>query len=106
MARFLACAVVAILAAVGLVGCGDDSGGSVSARDETQPTTTTTGKSSTEADFVGLTKKAAIAKAEAEGRPWRISREDGESFPGTLDYSPDRVNFEIDNGMVTSAIFG
>jgi hypothetical protein len=106
MARFLVCAVVAILAAVGIIGCGDDSGSSVSARDQTQPTTTTTVKSTTEADFVGLTKNAAIAKAKAGGRLWRISREDSESFPGTLDYNPDRVNFEIDNGTVTSAIFG
>ena len=106
MTRFLACAVVGILAAVGIAGCGDDSGGSVSARDKTQETTTTNHGSSTEADFVGLTKKAAIAKAEAEGRPWRIASEDGESFPATLDYNPDRVSFDITNGKVTSATFG
>jgi hypothetical protein len=107
MARFLACAVVGILAAVGVVGCGDDSGSSVSARDNTpEATTTTTMATSTEADFVGLTKKAAIAKAEAEGRPWRIASEDGESFPATLDYNPNRVSFDVTNGMVTKATFG
>ena len=105
MARFLACAVVAVLMAVGIVGCGDDSGGSVAARDTTKETTTTVAPS-TASEYVGLSKKAAIAKAEAEHRPWRISSEDGESFPGTLDYNPDRVNFDINQGHVTAANFG
>ncbi len=105
MARFLACAVVAVLMAVGIVGCGDDSGGSVSARDTTKETTTTEAPS-TAPDYVGLSKQAAIAKAEADGRPWRISSENGESFPATLDYNPDRVSFDINQGRVTAANFG
>ncbi|MET0420502.1 MAG: hypothetical protein ABW073_02240, partial [Acidimicrobiia bacterium] len=30
--------------------------------------------------YVGLSKQAAIAKAEADDRPWRIGREDDEQF--------------------------
>ena len=80
MARFLACVTVGDPGCLGIVGCGD-SGGSVSARDKTQETTTTEAMPSTAADYVGLTKKAAIAKAEAEARPWRIGSEDGEVVP-------------------------
>jgi hypothetical protein len=105
VARFLACCVVAALAAVGIAGCGDDSDGSVSTRDQRQETTTTEAPS-TAPEFVSLSKQAAIAKAEAEGRPWRISSENGESFPATLDYNPDRVNFDINQNRVTAANFG
>jgi len=48
----------------------------------------------------------AIAKADADGRPSRIGREDDESFILTQDFIPNRVTFEIDNGEVTSASFG
>ena len=96
------CAGVATLT---FAACGGDSGNSVSARDNTKETTTTEAPS-TAPDYVGLSKQAAIAKAEAEGRPWRISSENGESFPATLDYNPDRVNFDINQGRVTAANFG
>ena len=86
------------------MGCGDDSADSVSSRD--QPRETTTEAPSTAPDFVGLSKPAAIAKAEAEGRPWRISSENGESFPATLDYNPERVSFDINENRVTAANFG
>ena len=97
--------MVGVLAAGGIAGCGDDSGGSVSAPDKTEETTTTEAPS-TAPEYVGLNKQMAIAKAEAEGRPWRISSENGESFPATLDYNPDRVNFDINQGEVTAANFG
>ena len=96
---------VAVLAAIGIAGCGDDSGGSVSSRDQTRETTTTEARS-TAPDYVGLSKQAAIAKAEAAGRPWRISSENGESFPATLDYNPERVSFDINENRVTAANFG
>ena len=105
MARFLACCVVAALTAVGIAGCGDDSDSSVSTRYQRQETTTTEAPS-TAPEFVSLSKQAAIAKAEAQGRPWRISSENGESFPATLDYNPDRVNFDINQNRVTAANFG
>ena len=94
-----------IVAAVTVTACGGDSGNSVSSRDQPRGSSTTLGPGK-ESDYVGLTKSAAIAKAKDQGRPWRIGREDTEVFPGTLDYNPERVTFEIDNGKVTKATFG
>ena len=98
-----------VIGAVAMTACGDDSNSSSPAKDSSlkdpSKETTTLGPGK-ESDYVGLTKSAAIAKAKSQGRPWRITREDGEVFPGTLDYNPDRVQFEIDNGKVTKATFG
>jgi len=103
------CGIIVVIGALALTGCGDGSDSSVSAKgnskDNAKETTTSLGPGK-ESDYVGLTKSAAIAKAESQGRPWRIRREDGQSFPGTLDYNPERVQFEIDNGKVTKATFG
>ena len=112
--RAISSVAVTLVTTLGLMvivtacGGGDDS--SVSSRDGSKDATTTTtadGGSATDGDaYVGLTKKAAIAKADAAGVPWRITREDDEQFPATLDYNPERVNFEIDDGKVTRATFG
>lgn len=99
------CGVAVVVAAVAIAACGSDSDTSVSSRDKPKETSTSVGPGK-ESDYVGLTKSAAIAKAKDQGRPWRIGREDTEVFPGTLDYNPDRVTFEIDNGKVTKATFG
>ena len=53
--------------------------------------------------FVGLTISEATARAEDEGRAWRVGRQDDEGFVLTDDLVPGRVTFEIDNGTVTSA---
>ena len=105
MARFLDGCVVAVVATIGFAGCGSDTDGSATARDQTREATTTEARS-TAPDFVGLSKQAAIAKAEAEGRPWRITSENGESFPATLDYNPERVSFDVNQNRVTAANFG
>jgi len=96
-----------VLSAVMLVG---GCGGSTTDESSSSSTTSTgspavTGPQ-TAPGFVGLTKSAAIARAEAEGHHWRIAREDGQHYLLTQDYSPDRVNFEIDGGKVTAATFG
>ena len=54
--------------------------------------------------FVGLTVSEAAALAEDEGRPWRVRRQDDESFALTDDLVPGRVTFEIDDGTVTGAV--
>ena len=41
--------------------------------------------------------------ADGENRPWRVAREDGESFALTDDLVPGRVTFEVDGGTVTAA---
>ena len=56
--------------------------------------------------YVGLKQDDAIARANADGRPWRIARVDGESFPLTQDFVENRVNFEIEHGHVVRATFG
>ena len=53
--------------------------------------------------FVGLTLEDAIAGAEDDDRPWRVSRQDDEELVLTADLWPGRVTFEVDDGVVTSA---
>lgn len=81
--------------------CGGDDRKSVN----TNGNGSTTGDTSP-SSYVGLTKKAAIDKAEANDVPWRILREDDEQFPATMDFNPERINFEIDDGKVTKATNG
>ncbi len=63
-----------------------------------------TGTPTQSESFVGLTVSEATARAEDEGRPWRIGRQDDESFVLTDDLVPGRVTFEIDDGTVTAAV--
>ncbi len=81
----------AVAFALGTLDAGDGADGD-------QPTV-----SAEEAPFVGLTSGAASALAEAEGRRWRVGREDGERFALTEDFIVGRVTFEIDDGTVTTA---
>ena len=103
--RALVCSAIVVIGAVAMTACGDNSNSSSPPKNDPKETTTPVGPGK-ESDYVGLTKAAAIAKAESQGRPWRITREDGQTFPGTADYNPQRVQFEIDNGKVTKATFG
>ena len=59
-----------------------------------------------DATYVGLSKDDAIAAAEEAGVPWRIEREDGEDFALTMDYRPDRVNFSVEDGVITAVRAG
>ena len=100
---------LAAVALVGLTACGDDDSPAKGAKSGSAARTTTTTAVPGTADasaFEGLTKADAIAEAEAQNRPWRISREDDEEFPVTLDFNENRVTFEIDDGTVTTATFG
>lgn len=56
--------------------------------------------------YLGLSKDDAIGRAESEGRMWRIASEDGEQFALTMDYRPDRINFDIEAGFVAFAWMG
>lgn len=102
-----AAASIVVAAGLGVASCdgGDDtpkSGGSRTGNDGTeQPTDGAAAKA-----YIGLPKKDAIARAKADDRVWRVTREDDETYPTTLDYDPDRLNFEIDDGRVTKATFG
>lgn len=103
--RLLGLVLTAVLLGGGLGACGGDERAGTGRR----PSSGTTGTSGTLVDadaYVGLTKKAAIAKAAASDTPWRITREDDELFLVTQDYNPERLNFEIDDGRVTEATYG
>jgi hypothetical protein len=99
--RFTVAALVLLALASAAVACGNDDGDKVSSGSKQSTTSDTSTQS-----YVGLTKKEAIAKAEASDTPWRITREDKEVFMVTQDYNPERVNFEIDQGKVTKATNG
>ena len=104
--RAAALLTTAMLVTLLLAGCGSDSGNDASGRDHGDDTTATSPGPGKESDYLGLTKAQAMQKAKAQGRPARVTREDDEMFPGTLDYNPDRVNLELDDGKVTKATFG
>lgn len=57
---------------------------------------------------VGKTEAEAISMIESKGGQvsYRIVKRDGESFPVTMDYRMDRVNLEIENGVITNASVG
>lgn len=57
-------------------------------------------------DFVGLTEAEAAAIADENSIAWRTVRVDAEDFAVTMDYSPSRLNFEIDNGVITLVSVG
>ena len=93
--------VLVVALGVGASACGGDGGDKVSSGSKQSSTSDTSAQS-----YVGLTKSEAIAKAKATDTPWRITREDDETFMVTQDYNPVRINFEIDDGKVTKATNG
>ena len=56
--------------------------------------------------YVGLSKNAAVARAGTERKSWRVVAEDGQSFPVTMDYRPERLNFTIRDGIVVDVTQG
>jgi len=57
-------------------------------------------------DFIGLSEADAGALADENSIPWRITRIDDEHRIVTMDYSPSRLNFELDDGVVTVVTLG
>jgi len=53
--------------------------------------------------YVGLTEPKAVQRAKDRNEPYRIVRRDDKTSAITLDLQPNRVNFEIDDGIVTKA---
>jgi len=100
--RRVAAGALAVLAfGSAVAACGNDDGSTTSSGSKQSSRPETSAQS-----YVGLTKKEAIAKAKATDTPWRILREDSETFIVTQDFVEHRVNFEIDNGKVTKATNG
>jgi hypothetical protein len=97
-----------VVAAGGLVGCGsgpaartDRRAAATDASDPAAPVDPADPKS-----YVGRTRAQATATANAAGIPWRITRVDDEWNMVTQDYVVNRLNFEIDDGVVTRATLG
>jgi hypothetical protein len=61
------------------------------------------------AEVIGMTEAEAISKIESvssEELDYRVVRRDDESYPMTMDYGINRINLEIDNGLVTKTSIG
>jgi len=56
--------------------------------------------------FVGMPLQEAEAKAKEADLPCRVVRKDGEEFPVTRDYRPERLNFTVEKGVVTKVTTG
>lgn len=56
-------------------------------------------------DYLGLSESDAVAKAKKDGRTYRVVARDGESFPVTDDYSEHRLNFTVENNIITKVEF-
>lgn len=57
-------------------------------------------------EVVGMSESAATHYIETRDRTWRIASRNGESFPLTADYSPTRIDLEIQFHIVVAAISG
>ena len=60
-------------------------------------------------EVIGMTEEQAIQTIEgisSEELTYRVTRRDDEFYPMTMDYRLDRINLEIDNGVVTKASIG
>jgi hypothetical protein len=56
-----------------------------------------------------MTEEQAIQTIEgisSEQLDYRVVRRDDESYPMTMDYRINRINLEIDNGLVTKTSIG
>ncbi len=53
--------------------------------------------------FIGLTLEKATELAEKENLRWRVVKENGERFFLTQDMDSNRVNFEVENNIITKA---
>lgn len=56
----------------------------------------------TAADLVGLDEDEAEETATERGWAFRVVRRDGEDLPATMDLRENRVNVEVDDGVVTA----
>ena len=57
-------------------------------------------------ELIGLSEPDAQTCIEEAGLTGRVVYRDGESFPVTLDYRPDRINMSIEEGFVVEVTLG
>lgn len=53
-----------------------------------------------DSQYIGLTEKAALAKAKQSNVPARVVERDDESIPVTMDFVPGRYNLYVRDGKV------
>lgn len=53
--------------------------------------------------YIGLTLTEASEKAKQENLRWRVVKENGKALIITHDMSPNRINFDIEDNIVTDA---
>jgi hypothetical protein len=96
---------VGVIVVVSLVGCSADDAADrppATACPPSDAADAATGITQERADLLlGLSEADAQRCAEELGWAFRVGRRDGESFALTMDYSPQRVNVEVDNDVVT-----
>jgi hypothetical protein len=56
--------------------------------------------------YVGLAEGEAGALADEQGHGWRVVTRDGEGLPVTMDYRPDRRNFDVVEDLVVAVTRG
>lgn len=56
--------------------------------------------------LLGMTEDEAVKALEIENLEARIVRRDDEYFVGIMDYRLDRVNLEIEDGVVVKVVAG
>lgn len=60
-------------------------------------------------DVIGMTEEEAIQtieSVEGEEVTYRVTRRDDENYAMTMDYRINRINLEIDDGIVTKTSIG
>ena len=96
-------AVVATLMVVAMAMLAAACGGAGAEMAAEPPTTVDGADDRSSTGFLGLSTEEAAARADEQGRPWRVIREDGVDLAVTADYSGDRLNFTVENGVVVAA---
>ena len=56
--------------------------------------------------YIGLTESGATSRAKQNNIDYRVVRRDNERYLVTMNMRNDRLNFEIDKGIVTEAYGG
>ncbi len=56
--------------------------------------------------LINLTEEEATNKVKENGYHVRITRRDGREYMITCDFTINRVNFHIENGLITKATTG
>ena len=103
--RFVQRLAVGVMVVVSLVGCSADDAADQTPASVCPPSDAAdiaTGITQERADLLlGFSEADAQRCAEELGWAFRVGRRDGESFALTMDYSPQRVNVEVDDDVVT-----